>query len=83
MLYGSNLGVICRTYVCYIHELRKKSCREFQEDISAHCVLCSNQRFGFFLLDKSNMVNDDFDCAVDCGVYRSTGDNIWNQDQNE
>jgi hypothetical protein len=26
--------------------------------ISAHCLLCSIQLFDFFLLDKSNMVND-------------------------
>jgi hypothetical protein len=40
MMYGSDLGVIC-----YIHELRNKFGREFQEYISAHCSLCLNQLF--------------------------------------
>ena len=53
MIYDSALG-----FICYIHELRKKYGREFQEYISAHCLLCSNQLFDFFLLDKSSMVND-------------------------
>jgi hypothetical protein len=53
MIYYSALG-----FICYIHELRKKYGREFQEYISAHCLLCSNQLFDFFLLDKSSMVND-------------------------
>jgi hypothetical protein len=37
-----------------------------QEHISAHCLLCSNQLFDFFLLQKSNMVNDvpENDCYV-------------------
>jgi hypothetical protein len=43
MMYGSELVPIC--YI--IHELRKKSGREFQEYmyyyISAHCLLYSNQ----------------------------------------
>jgi hypothetical protein len=53
MIYDSALG-----FMCYIHELRKKYGREFLEYISAHCLLCSNQLFDFFLLDKSSMVND-------------------------
>jgi hypothetical protein len=53
MMYGSDLSSIC-----YTHEFRKKCGREFQEYISAHCLLCSKQLFDFFLLDKSNMVND-------------------------
>jgi hypothetical protein len=52
MIYDSDLG-----FICYI-ELQKRYGREFQEYISAHCLLCSNQLFDFFLLDKSNMVND-------------------------
>ncbi len=43
MMYDSDLG-----FICYIHELRKKSGRVFQEYISAHCLLCSNQLLDFF-----------------------------------
>ncbi len=53
MIYDSALG-----FICYIHEIKKKYAREFQEYISAHCLLRSNQLFDFFLLDKLNMVND-------------------------
>jgi hypothetical protein len=53
MMYGSDLG-----FICHIHKLRKRSGKEFQKYISSHCLLCSNQLFDFFLLDKSNMVND-------------------------
>jgi hypothetical protein len=53
MMYGSDLGSIC-----HIHELQKKYGRDFLEYISAHYLLCSNQLFDFFLLDKSSMVND-------------------------
>jgi hypothetical protein len=71
MMYGSDVGVIC----C-IHELRKKFGWECQEYISAHCLLCLNQLFGVFLLDKSNMVNnipedDDFaliQCKLTMGI---------------
>jgi hypothetical protein len=48
MLYSSDVGVIR-----YIHELRKKSgSREFQEYISAYCLLCSNQLFDFSLSSR-------------------------------
>jgi hypothetical protein len=53
VMSGFGFGVIC-----YIHELQnQKSGREFQEYISAHCLLYSNQLFDCFL-HKSNMVND-------------------------
>jgi hypothetical protein len=66
MICGSHLGSIC-----YIHELRMRSgSREFQEYISAHCLLCSNQLSSIylFLVDKSNMVND-FVCLNRCGLW--------------
>jgi hypothetical protein len=58
MMYGLDLG-----FICYIHELRKKSgSREFLEYI----YLCSlfamfkqiHSSIVIFLLDKSNLVND-------------------------
>jgi hypothetical protein len=55
MMYDSDLR-----FICYAHELRRRSGRDFQEYISyisANCLLCSNQLFDYFLLDKSNMVN--------------------------
>jgi hypothetical protein len=77
MIYGSDLGSIR-----YIHKLRKKFGREFQEYISASllivCFVQINSSTAFFLLVKPNMVNDtsitendDFVCfnPVDCGVH--------------
>ncbi len=53
-IYGSDFGSIC-----YIHELRKKSGREFLKYISAHCLLCLHKLFDYlFPLDKSSILNN-------------------------
>jgi hypothetical protein len=72
MIYSSDLGPIC-----YIHDLRKRSGREFEEYIFAHCLLCVqiNELFDLFLLDKSNMMNDvlendDFDGLNSVSCWR-------------
>jgi hypothetical protein len=49
MMYGSDLGFIC--YTC-IHELRMKSGSEFQEYISAHCLLQINSSISCFLSSR-------------------------------
>jgi hypothetical protein len=48
-------------FICYIHELWKQSGRELQEYTVSLLIVCSiqiNSSIAFFLLDKSNMVND-------------------------
>jgi hypothetical protein len=56
-MYGSDLG-----FIFHIHELRKRSGREFKECISADCMLCSNvsvnSSIDYFFVDKLNMVID-------------------------
>jgi hypothetical protein len=56
MMYGSDLGVI---EVCHIHEVRKKSGWNFY-NMSLLIVrsVQINSSIAFYLLDKSNMVND-------------------------
>jgi hypothetical protein len=67
MMYCSDLG-----FICYIHELRKRSGRESLEcilHISANCLLGLDQLFDLFLLDKSNLAidvpeNDNFTTSI-------------------
>jgi hypothetical protein len=67
----NDLGGLCYK-IKITHELRnKKSGSKIHKFIFAHCLLCSNQLFDFFLLNKSNMVNNVLNLVSSwlCGLW--------------